>query len=199
MSSIKTGLLSVALSLSCVMTASAAPTLKDVLQSSFKPKGQATLARLDQDETQQACSTGAALSGEAAAKIIAANTASVRYPTDGKYLGDWKNGDTIAQTGTGLQSSDDPAKPAGGNCYACHQLAEAEIAYGTIGPSLKQYGKLRGNGEAMLKYTWAKIYNAQAFMPCSTMPRFGHKNILTEQQIRDVMALLFDPASPVNQ
>lgn len=199
MSSIKTGLLSAALSLSCAMTAVAAPPIKEVLQSSFKPKGQATLERLDQDATQQACSTGEALSGEAAAEVIAANTATIHYPAQGQYLGDWKNGDKIAQTGTGLQSSDDPAKPAGGNCYACHQLAEAEIAYGTIGPSLKQYGKLRGSSEAMLKYTWAKIYNAQAFMPCSTMPRFGHKNILTEQQIRDVMAFLFDPASPVNQ
>ncbi|MGH8855326.1 MAG: sulfur oxidation c-type cytochrome SoxX, partial [Telluria sp.] len=28
---------------------------------------------------------------------------------------------------------------------------------------------------------------------------FGHKGILTEAQIRDVMALLLDPASPVNQ
>ena len=128
MSSIKTGLLSAALSLSCVMAASAAPPVKEVLQSSFKPKGQATLERLDQDKTQQACSTGEALSGEAAAKVIADNSASVRYPAGGKYLGDWMSGDKIAQTGTGLQSSDDPAKPAGGNCYACHQLAEAEIA-----------------------------------------------------------------------
>ena len=63
MSSIKTGLLSAALSLSCVMAASAAPPVKEVLQSSFKPKGQATLERLDQDKTQQACSTGEALSG----------------------------------------------------------------------------------------------------------------------------------------
>ncbi|SFF34897.1 monoheme cytochrome SoxX (sulfur oxidation) [Fontimonas thermophila] len=187
------------LSLSCAMTALAAPPIKDVLLASFKPKGQATLERLDQDATQKACSTAETVSGELAARIIAENTATIRYPADGRYLGDWRNGDKIAQTGTGLQYSDDPAKPAGGNCYACHQLAEAEIAYGTIGPSLKHYGKLRGTSEAVLKYTWAKIYNAQAFMPCSTMPRFGYKNILSEQQIRDVMALLFDPASPVNQ
>jgi sulfur-oxidizing protein SoxX len=31
------------------------------------------------------------------------------------------------------------------------------------------------------------------------MPRFGQHHILTEQQIRDVVALLVDPASPVNQ
>ncbi|HEX5864541.1 MAG TPA: sulfur oxidation c-type cytochrome SoxX, partial [Casimicrobiaceae bacterium] len=29
--------------------------------------------------------------------------------------------------------------------------------------------------------------------------RFGHKEILSEQQIKDVTALLLDPESPVNQ
>ena len=31
------------------------------------------------------------------------------------------------------------------------------------------------------------------------MPRFGHTKLLDEQQIRDLMALLLDPNSPVNQ
>jgi sulfur-oxidizing protein SoxX len=31
------------------------------------------------------------------------------------------------------------------------------------------------------------------------MPRFGHAGILTVEQIKDVMALLLDPKSPVNQ
>jgi sulfur-oxidizing protein SoxX len=31
------------------------------------------------------------------------------------------------------------------------------------------------------------------------MPRFGDAGILTEQQIKDVMAYLFDPESPVNK
>jgi sulfur-oxidizing protein SoxX len=31
------------------------------------------------------------------------------------------------------------------------------------------------------------------------MPRFGHSQILTEQQIRDVVALLMSPDSPVNK
>lgn len=44
-----------------------------------------------------------------------------------------------------------------------------------------------------------KVYNAQAFVACSTMPRFGHKGILTEAQIAYLVALLLDPASPVNQ
>ena len=62
-----------------------------------------------------------------------------------------------------------------------------------------RFGKLRGFTDETRKYAWSKIYNAEAFNACSNMPRFGHRNILTEQQIRDVVALLMDPASPVNQ
>jgi len=35
-------------------------------------------------------------------------------------------------------------------------------------------------------------------MACSNMPRFGHAGVLDEAQIRDLMALLLDPKSPVN-
>jgi sulfur-oxidizing protein SoxX len=31
------------------------------------------------------------------------------------------------------------------------------------------------------------------------MPRFGHSKHLSEQQIKDIVALLFDPESPVNK
>ena len=44
-----------------------------------------------------------------------------------------------------------------------------------------------------------KIYNAKAFNLCSTMPRFGHSGTLTEKQIKDLVALLLDPNSPVNK
>jgi L-cysteine S-thiosulfotransferase len=171
------------------------------LKQSFAPKGQATLDRLDQDQTQELCTRYAAtaLPKDVAARIEAANLAGIQYPADEDYLGDWKRGEKIAQTGVGKQSSDDPSKPGGGNCYACHQLSKAEIAYGTIGPSLYQYGKTRGNGEAVVKYTWGKLYNADAFVACSNMPRFGHKGILTQEQLKDLMALLLDPASAVNQ
>jgi sulfur-oxidizing protein SoxX len=50
-----------------------------------------------------------------------------------------------------------------------------------------------------VKYTWGKIYNAKAFNACTNMPRFGHQGILTEAQMKDLMALLLDPSSPVNQ
>jgi L-cysteine S-thiosulfotransferase len=173
-----------------------------VMKASFSAKGQAGMDRLDQDALQAACSKvphNHALTAAQMREILKAQTATLRTPADGKLLGDWREGEKIAQLGTGKQYSDDPAKASGGNCYACHQISKKEVAYGTIGPSLYNYGKLRGYDAQTLRYTYAKIYNAQAFVPCSNMPRFGHKAILTEQQLKDVTALLLDPQSPVNQ
>jgi sulfur-oxidizing protein SoxX len=172
-----------------------------VLKASFNARGQAGLDRLDQDEMQKLCSEYAnrSLPAPVAEKIQQANLATIRYPADGKLVGDWKNGEKIAQSGQGFQFSDDPKNPAGANCYACHQLTPQELSYGTIGPSLYRFGKLRGFSDETRKYAWGKVYNADAYAACSNMPRFGHHRILTEQQIRDVVALLVDPASPVNQ
>jgi len=172
-----------------------------VLKASFSARGQAGLDRLDQDETQKLCSEYASrsLPAPVAEQIQRANLASIRFPTDGNLVGDWKNGEKIAQSGQGFQFSDDPKNPAGANCYACHQLTPQELSYGTIGPSLYRFAKSRGFNDETRKYAWSKVYNADAFTACSNMPRFGHNRILTEQQIRDIVALLVDPASPVNQ
>jgi sulfur-oxidizing protein SoxX len=174
---------------------------RDVMRASFKESGQAKLDRLDQDEAQRVCSdyAGKAVPKDVAERIEKANMDAIRWPADGKFLGNWQNGEKIAQEGRGKQYSDDPAGPVGGNCYACHQLAPQEISYGTIGPSLYQFAKLRGYGPEMQKYAYGKIYNAQAYNACTNMPRFGHNGILTEAQMRDVTALLMDPASPVNK
>ena len=173
-----------------------------MMKASFKEHGQAKLDRLDQDEVQKACSQyhgDAVIPKELAAKLEQAQMASIKYPADGKYLGDWKAGERIAQTGVGMQYSDDPKAPTGGNCYACHQLSKAELSYGTIGPSLYNFGKLRGYTPEMQKYAYGKVYNSQAFSACSNMPRFGAHGILTEKQLQDVVALLMDPESPVNK
>jgi L-cysteine S-thiosulfotransferase len=172
-----------------------------MIKASFKARGQAGLDRLDQDDTQRLCSQAAGKTPpkDVADRIEKQNLATIKYPADGKLIGDWKNGEKIAQDGRGKQYSDDPAGPVGGNCYACHQLAPQELAYGTIGPSLYRFGKLRGYGVETQRYAYGKIFNSEAFAACSTMPRFGHNGILSEQQIKDVTALLMDPASPVNQ
>ena len=173
-----------------------------MMKASFKEQGQAKLDRIDQDEAQRLCSVyhpGNPMPKDVAAKLEREQLATVKYPADGKYLGDWKSGERIAQSGQGMQYSDDPKRGAGGNCYACHQLSKAELSYGTIGPSLYNFGKTRGFTPDNQKYVYGKVYNSQAFQACSSMPRFGHHQVLTEQQIKDVVALLMDPESPVNK
>lgn len=176
--------------------------LVEELKASFTPKGTAQLDRFDQSPMQMACSrvglTGKPLSKAEVAAITKDALASVKQPADGKYLGDWKAGEKVAQSGKGMQFSDKPGKPNGGNCYACHQMTKAEISYGNIGPSLLHYGTLRGSSKDTVSYTWNKIYDSHASSACSVMPRFGAAGILTETQLKDVMALLLDPKSPVN-
>jgi sulfur-oxidizing protein SoxX len=127
------------------------------------------------------------------------NLAAIKWPADNKWLGDYKKGEAVAQNGRGLTSTDKADGVNGGNCYNCHQISKQEVAHGTIGPSLYNYGKIKGNSDETLRYTWGKIYNAKASNACSNMPRAGHMGIITEEQIRDLMALLLDPQSPVNQ
>jgi sulfur-oxidizing protein SoxX len=176
------------------------PDVSGVLRESFGERGSAKLDRLEQSTLQKTCSeyAGRELPADLREKIEQAELARVRYPADGKFLGDWRRGETVAQSGRGLQFTDAPGSVSGGNCYACHQLTKTEVSYGNIGPSLRQYGKLRGTSEPILRYTWGKVWNSHAFNACTNMPRFGDAGILTEAQLKDVMALLLDPASPVN-
>lgn len=190
----------VGLSLVAGSWTSAAEDIAAVLESSFMAKNQATMARLQQDAVQEVCSAprGTPVEETVLSDLRQQRLDEVVLPADGVFLGDWQRGAEVAGNGRGLQSSDDPTKPNGGNCYACHQLAPDEVAYGTLGPSLTGYGA-RGQSEPMLRYTWTKLWDTHAYNLCSHMPRFGAQGILSEQQLRDVMAYLLDPASPVNQ
>ena len=179
-------------------------------KNSFQDRGIAKVSRLDQDEANRLCSAadtaGKPLDEKLAKAIEEANLKSVKWPSDGKFLGDWKQGEALAQSGRGLTWTDDAKTANGGNCYNCHQISKEEISFGTLGPSLYNYGKLRGvsdpnsaGGKAIVEYTWGKLWNARAYNACSQMPRVGHMGILNQKQIQDVMALLLDPASPVNK
>ena len=192
--------ITIALSASMAEWTMASDGIEAVLQNSFVANNQATMERLERDAVQTACSAprGMPLDNEMLAALREERLNAVVLPADGQYLGDWQRGAEVATNGRGLQSSDDPTQPNGGNCYACHQLAPGEVAYGTLGPSLTGYGA-RGQSQAMLQYTWTKLWDTHAYNLCSHMPRFGAQGILTEQQLKDVMAYLLDPASPVNQ
>ncbi len=179
------------------------PKFNKMMQDSFRAEGIAGLNRIDQDATQKFCSDpqfANSKQGEAMReKIQKINMGSIKQPSDGKYIGDWKNGEKIAQSGRGATWTDTAETPIGGGCYNCHQIDPKEISYGTIGPSLTGYAKLRGYSKEVVTYTWNRINNAKAYNACSNMPRIGHFKLLNEQQIQDVMALLLDPESPVNK
>ena len=177
------------------------PALVDkYLQSTFGKASPEWLARIKPDETLATCNQyrGDVPAAEAD-KIVEREAARVLLPADGQYLGDWKAGLKVANDGRGGQFSDPAGTVSGGNCYACHQLDPAELSYGTIGPSLKGYGRERKFAAADAEAAFTKIYNSQAVVPCSIMPRFGTNKVLSEQQIKDLVAYLFDPGSPVNK
>ena len=184
--------------------------VKTMMDSSFRNEGIAKTDRLIQDEANAACSEAqnASLPDAVAASIQEAALKSVRMPSDGKFTGDWREGEKLAQNGRGMTWSDKTALPKdnGGNCLNCHQVTKEEVSYGTIGPSLYHYGKDRGvldpesqESRPIVEYTWTKIYNAKSYNACSGMPRFGHAGLLDEMQMKHLMALLLDPKSPVNR
>jgi sulfur-oxidizing protein SoxX len=155
--------------------------------------------RISYDETQAVCSQYRNDVPQAEFdKIRARELTTLKFPADGKVLGDWKAGQRIANDGRGGTFTDRPMAN-GANCYACHQMDLRELSYGTLGPSLVNYGKDRKFAPEDAKAAYAKIYNSMSVLPCSTMPRFGYHNFLTEQQMKDVTAFLFDPESPVNK
>ena len=184
---------------------------QQVVKDSFHDKGIVKVSQVfAEDPTMKACNAadvaGQPLAPARAKEIEALNMKTIHWPANGKYLGDWKEGEKLAQSGKGRTWTDKADTPNGGNCYNCHQITKQEISYGTIGPSLYNYGKIRRvtdpnspQAQEIVKYTWGKIWNSKAYNACSNMPRAGHMGILNEDQVRDIVALLLDPKSPVNQ
>ena len=181
----------------------------DIVRASFRDEATVKLDRLTQDDSNRECSAadvaGKPIDEKIGKAIEAANLKAVKWPSDGKFIGDWREGEKIAQSGRGLTWTDAPGQANGGNCYNCHQIDKKEISFGTLGPSLYNYGKIRGvsdpasaDTKAIVEYTWGKIWNSKAYNACSNMPRAGHAGILNESQVRDIVGLLLDPKSPVN-
>ena len=179
-----------------------------VIKASFRDQGIAKVDRIQQDLGQSACSSATPPSEAVAEQVMAQARAAVKWPAGGQYIGDWREGEKLAQNGRGMTWTDSSAaaKDNGGSCYNCHQISKQEISFGTIGPSLYNYGKNRGvanvtapTAQPIIEYTWMKIYNGKTYNACSNMPRFGHLGLLDEKQMAHLMALLLDPRSPVNQ
>jgi len=171
------------------------------VQAAFPNLSPDWASRLTPDQTMRDCSASDNAPPQAVFDAIKKREqAKIKYPPDGKLMGDWKKGIALAQSGYGLRFSDYPPRRAnGGNCFGCHQLTKEEVSYGTVGPSLLGYGKIKEFSEASIKAAYEKIYNGHATAPCSLMPRFGSNDILTIEQIKDAVALLMSKDSPVNK
>jgi L-cysteine S-thiosulfotransferase len=178
-----------------------AQSVDDAIKASWTRAAPDWQARLVQDETQKVCSQYRnAPPKQIADAIVAREKATIQYPPDGKLMGDWKKGERLAQSGYGGRFTDYPPRQEnGGNCYACHQLEKKELSYGTLGPSLQEYGKIRRFAEAEVKAVYERIYNPHAAIPCANMPRMGANKFLTIEQIKDLVAYVMARESPVNQ
>ena len=178
-----------------------APPVDAAIKSSWASAAPDWQARLVQDETQKACSQYRNAPPKAVADaILAREKAAIQYPPDGKLMGDWKKGEQLAQSGYGGRFTDYPPRAEnGGNCYACHQMDGKELSFGTLGPSLREYGKIRKYGADDVKAVYERIYNPHATIPCANMPRMGTSGFLTIDQIKDLVAFVMSPESPVNK
>jgi L-cysteine S-thiosulfotransferase len=172
-----------------------------VLRQAFPSAPPEWRSRLVSDSTMATCVQWANQPPKDIADAIKTREASsIRHPADGTFMGDWRRGEALAQSGYGLRFTDiDATRPNGGNCYACHELSPDEVSFGTLGVSLKGYGRTHKFDPQHARVVYEKIYNSQAVVTCSTMPRFGANGILSIDQIKDLVALLMDPDSPVNR
>jgi len=176
-----------------------APDVAAVYKRDFHSRGQAKAEWVVQDAVQRLCTVSHDQPPEAVAKALEADQMkAIPFPA-GNLIGDWKKGQKIAEDGRGMTWNAKPSTNNGGSCYNCHELSPQEQSFGTLGPSLRSFGKTRGTGAEMQKYAYGRIYNSKAYKLCSQMPRMGHSGTLTEQQIKDLVAYLLDPNSPVNK
>jgi sulfur-oxidizing protein SoxX len=160
--------------------------------------------RMEQDWLQKTCSSidGTRPDMDTLLEVSQKARETITYPEDGIKLGDWKRGRDLAWSGYGFRVGhrvdDHENNEVGGNCYNCHQIGTDRTG-GSIGPSLVGYGRIRGDSDAIKKYTYDVIYNSHSAFPCTNMPRFGVSGYLDQQSIADIMAYLLDPESPVNE
>jgi sulfur-oxidizing protein SoxX len=178
-----------------------ASRIRSAVERSWPQAAPEWRARLVQDETMGACSKYKNSPPLAVADaIVAREKATIKYPADGKLMGDWQKGAKLAQSGYGQRFTDyPPRRENGGNCYACHQLSKKEVSFGTLGPGLLEYGKIRKFADADVKAVYDRIYNPHAAAACASMPRFGTNGHLSIEQIKDLVAYVMSPDSPVNK
>ena len=174
-----------------------------VLKASFKARGQAGIDRLDQDETQKTCTeyAGKAPPKDVAEKIEKINLASIKWPADGKLHGrlEERREDRAGRAA----ASSSPTIPTGPGRRQLLRVPPARAAGSLVRHDRPAAVPVRQDARLQRRHR-ASTPTARSGTPRRTararyMPRFGHSKILTEAQIKDLVALLMDPDSPVNK
>ena len=111
--------------------------------------------------------------------------ATVKWPAGGQYIGDWKAGEKLAQSGRGMTWTDKSSRPQGqrrqllqlppdrqgGNLLRHDRPEPVELRQDP-----RRQGRDRPHACAdVVQYTWGKLWNSKAYAACSNMPRFGHQ------------------------
>lgn len=72
-----------------------------------------------------------------------------------------------------------------GNCLACHKMAGG-TQEGTRGTDLSKYGTLNRTDAQ----TYTLVYDMRLLNPATVMPPMGTNGVLSDQEIRDVVAFI---------
>ena len=79
------------------------------------------------------------------------------------------------------------SRDGGGNCIACHAMANGDELPGNLGPALADISRRFPDRDDLR----ARVWDATAFNPISSMPPFGKHRLLSEEQIDDVVDFLY--------
>ena len=77
-----------------------------IVKASFRGEALVGVDRLVQDDSNRECSAadvaGKPIDERVGKAIEAANLKTIKWPSDGNFIGDWREGEKIAQSGRGL-------------------------------------------------------------------------------------------------
>jgi sulfur-oxidizing protein SoxX len=176
-------------------------------KAAFRDQGIAKVDRIQQDLGQKACSSDQPppTRGQADRGRVAGH---VKWPAGGQYLGDWREGEKLAQNGRGMTWTDSLRRHQGQRRPVLQlppdRQGRDQLRHHRPQPvQLRQDPRRDRPGYARpappsCSTPGASCGTARPTRPAPTC-RASATWAADENQLRHVMALLLDPKSPVNQ